>query len=378
MREKAQKYLLEVMDDARRGPAARVVKCVLWVLSQTYRTAVWMRAWLYELGVFHRRSFGCLTISVGNITVGGTGKTPVVEVLGRALSERGRKVAILSRGYRSESKNVPRPPEAGEAHLPKVVSDGKRILLDSIAAGDEPYLLARNLRGAAVLVDRNRLRAGRYAISRMGVDTLILDDGFQHMAVGGRLDLVLIDCTNPFGNGHLLPRGILREPLSGLRRAHCFVLTKTGSVELEAIKGRLREINPAAEIVETVHQPLYFEEVRSGEQQPPEFIRGKDVCVLSGIARPESFERAIEGLGGRVRKRIRFVDHHRYSDNEIERIVAEARAENVDCIVTTQKDAVRVPPLESSPVPILFLRVEVKITRGAADFADLVSKICHI
>ena len=219
MREGLQRYILDVMEDRRRGPFPRLIQCVLWAFSHLYRLGVWTRLRLYEAGIFRRQSMGCLTISVGNITVGGTGKTPVVEMLAKALSEGGRKVAVLSRGYKSK-----RPPRhemlgaAEEDYSTRVVSDGEKVLLDPIHAGDEPYLLAKNLNGVAVLVDKNRIRAGEYAISRLGADTLILDDGFQYLTLGRRLDFVLIDCTNPFGNGHLLPRGLLREPLSGLKR----------------------------------------------------------------------------------------------------------------------------------------------------------------
>ncbi len=380
MRESVQKYLLDILDDRRRGAVARAIQCILWALSQLYHAGVWTRFRLYDMGVFRRHSLGCLTISVGNITVGGTGKTPVVEMLARALSEKGRKVAILSRGYKSRSSQADEYMEAMDGYSPRVVSDGGNVRLDPTQAGDEPYLLARNLRdvGTVVLVDKNRVKAGRYAISRMGVDTVILDDGFQYLALLRKPDCVCIDCTNPFGTGHLLPRGILREPLSRLARADCFFLTKTGGVELAAMKGKLRRINPKADIIETVHQPLYFEEVISGRREPPEFARGKDVHVLSAIARPESFETAIEKLGARIRRNIRFLDHHRFSADEMRRILAEASADGVHCVFTTQKDAVRLPALKSTPVPIFFLRVAIKITQGAAGFADCICGVCCV
>lgn len=378
MRESAQKYLIDIMDDRRGGAIARAVKCVLWALSQLYRVVMWARLRLYDMGIFRRPSLGCLTISVGNITVGGTGKTPVGEMLARSLSEKGRKVAILSRGYKSKHPRRGGKRGGADQYSPRVVSDGKRVLLDADHAGDEPYLLARNLNGVAVLVDKNRVKAGRYAISRMGVDTVILDDGFQYLALGRRLDLVLIDCTNPFGNGHLLPRGILREPLSALKRADYFLLTNTGGVELEAIRLKLRKVNPTAEIVETAYRPLYFEELTSGRREQPEFVRGKHVHVVSAIARPDSFEKTVEKLGARIRKRLRFVDHHRFSREEIHRILAEASAGGADCVLTTQKDAVRLPPLKSTPVPVLFLRVAVKITRGPEDLADSVLRTRHV
>jgi tetraacyldisaccharide 4'-kinase len=377
MSDSAQKYIMDILEDRRHGFLAGMVRGALWMLAKLYHFAVWVRALLYDTGILGRHSLDCLTISVGNITLGGTGKTPFVEALARALRERGRKVAVLSRGYKSKEPGASRAGALAEGYSPRIVSDGKRILLDSAHAGDEPYLLAKNLDGVAVLVDKNRVRAGQYAISRMGVDTIILDDGFQYLPLERDLEIVLIDCTNPFGNGHLLPRGILREPLKNLKRSHCFVLTKTRGPALGPIKERLRDINPRAEVIETIHQPIYLEEVISGRREQPDFIRGKDVYVLSAIARPESFETAMERLGGRIRKRIRFLDHHRFSSNEIERVMKEACAAGAHAIVTTQKDAVRLPPLKSTAVPVFFLRVAIRITRGAEDVADWVSQICQ-
>ncbi len=317
-------------------------------------------------------------ISVGNITVGGTGKTPFVEMLAEQLSRKGRKVAVLSRGYKSSRRIRARADALVENSSVRIVSTGEEVLLDSASAGDEPYLLAENLTGVPVLVGKNRFNGGRYAISTLGADTLILDDGFQYLPLHRHLDLVLIDSTDPFGNGHLLPRGILREPLRSLRRADCFVLTKTTGVPLQPIKDRLREVNPDAKIIETIHQPLYLEEVVSGRRVPPESVGGKDVCVLSAIARPESFESALERLGARVKKSIRFLDHHRFSPREIEGILERALADNVFAVVTTQKDAVRLPALKNPEPPVFFLRVAIKITGGEEEFGRLLSSISQV
>ena len=201
-------------------------------LSHIYRSVVQLRLFLYRKGIFRHHALGCQVISVGNVTVGGTGKTPVVEVLSRELVKQGRRVAILSRGYKSQKlpfkerfmntlfrRDGKRPP--------RIVSDGERLLLNSAMSGDEPYMLATNLPEVAVLVDKNRVKSGRYAINRLGCDTLILDDGFQYLAMQHRLDIVLIDRTNPFGNGHVLPRGILREPIRNIARASFIFLTKS-------------------------------------------------------------------------------------------------------------------------------------------------------
>ncbi|MDP2895289.1 MAG: tetraacyldisaccharide 4'-kinase [bacterium] len=374
MPEKARSFIVGVMEDRRHGLLAGTLKCVLWGMSQVYRLGVWLRIRIYEAGLLRRRSLPCPTISVGNITVGGTGKTPFVEALASSLHERGRRVAILSRGYKS--KNSPGAAERGGAAT-RVVSNGEKIFLNALHAGDEPYLLAANLKGVAVSVDKNRFRAGQAAISDMGADTLILDDGFQHLSLKRDLDIVLIDCTNPFGNGHLLPRGILREPLRALRRADCFVLTKATGVDTEPLRAKLRELNPQAEIIETIHQPLYLEELLSGRREKPEFIRGKAVHAVSGIARPDSFEEAVERLGGHIARRIRFTDHHRFTEQEIEEILQQASAEHVAAVVTTQKDAVRMPTLGFTPVPLYFLRVAIQVTKGTENLADWVLRLCQ-
>jgi len=362
------------MEDRRHGLLAGTLKCVLWGMSQVYRLGTWLRIRLYAAQLLRRRSLPCLTISVGNVTVGGTGKTPFVEALARSLRERGRHVAILSRGYKSKGSR--RAVQKGRAAT-TIVSDGEKIFLNALHAGDEPYLLAANLKGVAVSVDKNRFRAGQAAVSDMGADTLILDDGFQHLSLKRDLDIVLIDCTNPFGNGRLLPRGILREPMRALRRADCFVLTKATGIDTEPLRAKLRELNSQAEIIETIHQPLYLEELFSGRRENSGSIQGKTVHVVSGIARPDGFEDEVERLGGHIARRIRFTDHHRFTEQEIEEILQRAYAERAEAVVTTQKDAVRVPTLKFTPVPLYFLRVAIQVTKGTENLADWILGLCQ-
>jgi len=207
-------YTVDVVLGRRADTGAVIFGTFLQVLSWLFSGVVQLRLWLYRNRILRDHPLGCLVVVVGNLTVGGTGKTPIVEKFARALRDRGRKVAILSRGYKS--KNPPFWKKAWYAitHTdeppPKIVSDGQTVLLDSEEAGDEPYMLARNLPGVVVLVDKNRVKAGTFAIKKYGCDTLVLDDGFQYLPLKGRLNLLLVDKTNPFGNGYLLPRGILR------------------------------------------------------------------------------------------------------------------------------------------------------------------------
>ena len=229
--ERLEKFLLRLIqhEGADQGHPwlIRLLLAVLKGVSHLFQGVVQTRLFFYDTGILHRYPLGCQVISVGNITVGGTGKTPVVEAFARELQKAGRKVAILSRGYRKKELPWYERLFREQIEPPRVVSDGHRVLLDSEMGGDEPYMLAVNLPGVVVLVDRNRVKSGRYAVRKFGCDTLVLDDGFQYQKLKHRMELVLVDRTNPFGNGNLLPRGILREPVGNLRRADFVFITKS-------------------------------------------------------------------------------------------------------------------------------------------------------
>ncbi|MDE3085022.1 MAG: tetraacyldisaccharide 4'-kinase, partial [Verrucomicrobiota bacterium] len=253
---------------------------------------------------------------------------------------------------------------------------GRSILLDSEMAGDEPFMLARNLSGVIVLVDKNRVKAGVYAIKKFGCDTLVLDDGFQYLPLKGRLNLLLVDKTNPFGNGHLLPRGMLREPVKHLRRANYVFLTKSNGHRDNELEELIQQHNPGVDIIECAHRPQYLQRVRGVERQPLEFLRGRAIAAFSGIATPESFEKFLRDLGADLKQRRRFLDHHRFSTEDLEGIFAEARKAGLEFVVTTEKDAVRIPADYEPPVPLYYLRLEIEIVRGAADFDEAVGRIC--
>src|SRR5215204_2409994 len=278
--ENFETFVLEVIFEQRKGKRAAIVRGILFCLSKIFEVAVKFRRFLYNVRILRDSTLGVQVIAIGNLTVGGTGKTPVVEKFARELRDQGRNVAILSRGYRS------RPKPLHEQFLnklffredttpPRVVSDGKSLLLDSETAGDEPYMLASNLKDVVVLVDKDRVKAGRYAIEKFGCDILLLDDGFQYWKLRGRrMDVVLIDCQSPFGNEHLLPRGTLREPESHLARASTFFITKSDG-NTGALRARIARSNPTASIIECIHSPLYFEDVFTGERQGLEYLQGK-------------------------------------------------------------------------------------------------------
>jgi tetraacyldisaccharide-1-P 4'-kinase len=259
--ENAETYFTDLIREGRHTPLDALAMAVLFVLSRVYRNLVQLRITLYRQRILRPRTLGCLVVSIGNLTVGGTGKTPVVEVFSRVLTRHGRKVAVLSRGYRSRSK--PWPQRLRDFFLrrsddipPRIVSDGKRLMLNSEMAGDEPYMLANNLKNVVVLVDKDRVKSGRYAITEFDADTLILDDGFQYLCLKPRLNILLIDSTTPFNNHHMLPRGLLREPIKNLRRADFIFLTKsTGGNHLRHLKGFIKKHNHHAEIIECTHEP---------------------------------------------------------------------------------------------------------------------------
>ena len=380
--ESLEQFVLEVIYGQRKGKRAALLRVILYSLSKVFTVAVKTRRFLYNFRILRDSTLGVQVIAIGNLTAGGTGKTPVVEKFARELQDAGRKVAILSRGYRSK------PPPLYERLInkmllreditpPKVVSDGKSLLLDSESAGDEPYMLASNLRDVVVLVDKDRVKAGRFAIDKYSCDTLLLDDGFQYWKLKGRRqDVVLIDRQQPFGNnGKLLPRGTLREPPSHLSRANIIFITKSDG-NTEELRGTIAKYNPEASVIECVHSPLYFEDVFTGEREGLDFLNGKKVAALSGIALPASFEESLMDLGADLVYTKRFVDHHRFSQQEVLNVINRGKTRQADFIVTTQKDAVRFPKIDRRDLPIYFMRVEIKILKGAKNFQDCVRQIC--
>ena len=380
--EQFETFALEVIFGERRGKKAALLRGVLFGLSKVFLIIVKGRRWLYEARIIRDHPLGVQVITVGNLTVGGTGKTPVVEKFARVLTDQGRKVAILSRGYRSKPPPLTQRWKnklllQDEVVPPRVVSDGKSLLLNSEDAGDEPYMLASNLKDVVVLTDKDRVKSGRYAIEQFGCDTLLLDDGFQYWKLAGRRrDIVLVDAQQPFGNEYLLPRGTLREPPEHIRRADTIFITKSDG-ETAGLRARIRKHNPSAGIIECVHWPLFFEDVFNPDQREQiGWLKGKKVATLSGIAQPESFEQSLLQQGADLVYTKRFADHHRFNQQEILNTINRAKKRRAEVILTTQKDAVRFPKIDRRDLPIFYMRVEIKILSGAKDFDDCVRKIC--
>src|SRR5213595_2518445 len=377
--ETLEQFGIDVVLERRHGFRAGILRGILHALSFIYERLVQLRLYLYRKRVFRERTLGCLVISIGNLTVGGTGKTPIVEKFARALQAGGRRIAILSRGY----KSVPRKRNwrswlRGDSDPPRIVSDGKSLLLDSLTAGDEPYMLARNLKDVIVLVDKNRVKCGRYAIDKWKVDTLVLDDGMQFLHLKHRLEIVLVDRQQPFGNEFLLPRGTLREPPRNLRRASYIFITKNTGEPNDKLVERIRRYNRTAEIIECAHRPLYLQNIYTGERLLLDRLRGAFIGSICGIAAPERFEGALKNLGANVDLSLRYIDHHYYTEGELRSFINRCIRRDLAMIITTEKDAVRMPRLPEADVkvPIYFMRVEIEILSGHETWEHCVARIC--
>ncbi len=310
----------------------------LWPLSIPYALAVRIRNRLYDLNALTSYAVDCPVLSVGNISVGGAGKTPFVIHLVERLGEMGLlrrfRTVVLSRGY------------GGSARGTMVVSDGHRILASPDTAGDEPVMTAHSLRSAAVLVDRNRLRGAKYAIEELRAGLLILDDGFQHRRLRRDLDIVLLDAANPLGRGFTLPAGFLREPASSLKRADLIVLSKAEG-ETAALEERCRklEVLLGKPVLATRLQPRTWRHVAGGELFSVEQVAGRKVFAFAGIARPESFFSLVTRLGGDLMGNAAMPDHCRYNRVQIDYVSRRFFESRAEWMVTTAKDAVKLPSI---------------------------------
>jgi tetraacyldisaccharide 4'-kinase len=380
-----EQWGIEVILHQKRGWKESTARFLVHGLSYVYAGLIWLRVKCYRERYFHDHHLGVPVISIGNLTVGGTGKTPVAELLARALQKEGRKVAILSRGYKSKRQKRARIWHKWLARVrgeklpqnpPRIVSDGVNVLLDSHTAGDEPYMLAHNLPGVPVIVDKDRVKAGLWAVDHLGADILLLDDGLQYLRLKHRLDMVLVDRTSPWGNGYMLPRGTLREPPAHLMRASYIFLTKCDGGDNTAITKELRRHNRVAEIIECRHKSVHLENIHTRERIPVERLYGAHVGAVSGIAVPESFENGLRKLGAKVDVTRRFADHHRFNEKDISQFLERCERRDVEMIVTTEKDFVRFPKVENPDVPIYFLRVEIEIVSGKEAFNRMIRILC--
>ena len=324
-----------------------------------YRGGLALRRAVYACGLRRTRSLPCRVVAVGNLTVGGTGKTPLVELVVRELAARGRRVVVLSRGY---GRRGGEPVDA--------VSDGAGLLLTAREVGDEPFLLARRLLdvpgGVPVVVGRDRFRAGLWAMARFHPDSFVLDDGFQHLRLRKDVEVVCLDARAPWGRGGLLPRGSLREPPTALRRAHLLVLTHAAACpDLAALEAELGRTAPGAPVARASYVVEEVSDLASGTRQSLEALRSRPVLAFAGIAVPENFAGTLAALGVTPREFVAFPDHHAYDAADLRALETRARDGGAEVLVTTEKDAVRLSPSATMPVWAVAVRLALRDEHGA-------------
>ena len=376
-----EKWGADVIFGREKGFWAGVARLVFRGFSWLFGLIVRIRLLLFRAGLKPQARLGVKVVSIGNLTMGGTGKTPVVEFFCKALRERGRNPVILSRGYKSrklEERQVwrgRREEEPGD--FPKVVSDGEHLRIPVEFAGDEPYMLAKNLLpGVGVVVDRDRVKGGRFAVEELQADILLLDDGLQYLKLDHAVDVVLVDAERPFGSNALIPRGTLREPPANLSRANYIFVTRCQAPLDKKQIARLQKYNQTAPIIQTRHAPQYLEEVfHEGERLELSELKGKYVAAMSGIAVPESFEALLRELGAEVMFHRTFGDHQVFPKKDVDSVFERALERDVDFIVTTEKDAVRFPRPTEDNVPLYFLRIEVEIIEGEEEWEACLERL---
>ena len=385
LKHSCEMCIKDVIYNRRHDAKARRLGVIFRLLSYLFYSVVFFRKKAYSHRWLRGQHVGCSVIVVGNLTVGGTGKTPVVEKLARWLQIKGRKVAVLSRGYKSKKESILKKIWHWMFHIesypPKIVSDGKNCLLPYEKAGDEPLLLAKNLPGVCVVVDKDRVKAGQYAIQHLKCDTLILDDGFQYFQLKGTLYILLMDATYPFGNGHVLPRGILREPLKNMQRAHCILLTKSDQVmptKLKALERFVRRYNKTAPIYPCIHSPKHLKAVFDTTILPLTELRGRRLAAISGIASPKSFENFLKQQGATLVYREHFLDHYHYSKEDLVGFFAKAKEAEAEWVITTEKDAVRLNFMPELNLPFFFLRMEVEWVGKMDPLQNIFAKLLSI
>ncbi len=329
-----------------------------------YGLIVRVRNWCYHRGWFTSSRLSCRVVSVGNVTVGGTGKTPVVILLVEWLLAEGCRVAVLSRGYKREN---------GVSYC--LVSDGVRLLADPSDAGDEPVLIAQRCPTAIVAVGADRASLGRWVLAQQPVDCMILDDGFQHLALNRDVDLVLLDATDAQGLDAMVPAGRLREPLMGLGRATALAVTRADSKEdVEAVCMRLKAARiPFDEAIEIQFKPECLVAVSASTMRPLVWCRGMTIWLISGIGNSESFRRSVASLGVEILGETVFNDHHRYRNDDVLRVRADAQNAGVDMVLTTEKDAGKLQPFLTPDDSWWALRIRAEVVRGEERLRGLVT-----
>ncbi len=340
----------------------------LFVISLLYGSSVKLREKFYKKGIFRSEKLPCTVISIGNITAGGTGKTPMAIYVAKLATRLGYKTAIVSRGYKG-----------GAEKTGGVVSNGKTIYMSPDMAGDEPFMMASCLKDVPVVVGQNRFKAGMSAVKEFSPDIIVLDDAFQHLRVKRDIDLVLLDSSKPFGNNHLLPRGLLREPVSSLLRGDAYIMTRSDSAGQGSFS-KVREIAQGKPVFSCFHVPFLSGIVKknnsadlkqgytvSQSEYNTEFLQGRRVVAFSGIAKNDDFRRTVDSFKCNQLNFMEFPDHYKYSDDDLQHILNSAKHAKADYILTTEKDYVRIAHRLSWPVDLAVIGIEISF--GEDDFS---------
>ena len=334
-------FIYSLMTDKRNGVVFVPFKLVLYAASLCYGGGIFVRALLYKFGIFRSEKVPMKVISVGNLTLGGTGKTPfTIWLVGALDGELKRRVSVLIRGY----------------------------------GWDEQNMLKKKLLDIPIMVGEDRVRSAHKAIRLYGSDTAVMDDGFQHWELARDLDIVLIDSRNPFGNGHLFPRGVLRETVNAIKRADVIVFTKVDkkAASIDAIKRKFDSIKPGLVYVESAHRPMLVYDQRTRKDLPVTILSKKRVVLLSGIGDPHYFEESVRGLGADIAEHIIYPDHHNYTQDDMAAILRRCDERKFDFILMTEKDEVKIRRMSLSfgkYLPMTLL-IDMEITAGKELLVD--------
>ena len=357
-----REYYLKAIKEEHSDICSKTIRKGLYPFSKIYGFVVKTRIFFYKKGILKSVRLPVPVISVGNITMGGTGKTPVVEYIARYLHKKGKRVAILSRGYAANIKQANRTQPKG-------------------VFNDEYLLFKENIPDIPNLLNKDRIKSGLEAIKNFQAEYLLLDDGFQHLRMERNLNIVIIDALNPFGHNHVLPRGMLREPVEELKRADMFMLTHVDQGNRDTVSSiidRLSEIAGYVPVVETVHKPICLESANDATQLDINCLNGKKVFAFCAIGNPVSFRKSIEILGADVLDFRVFPDHHVYTPFELRKLNEAAQRIKPEAIIITQKDRVKIKNhLTLWDFPLWTLKMEISIVKGYEIFENKINAILN-
>jgi len=347
------------------------LKAFLFAISICYGELVQLRGTLYKKGLLRSKRLSCPVISIGNITVGGSGKTPMTIYVAEVIQGLGYNVVIISRGYKGQAEKI-----GG------VVSDGRIICMGPDTAGDEPFMVAKRLKTVPVIVGQNRFKAGRLAIQKFKPDVLLLDDAFQHLKLNRDIDLVLLDSKKPLGNTYLFPRGTLRETASALSRGDAVILTRS-DIGKPASLDQIKSVVPRKPVFHSFHTPYIYKIVTGNSAQLSDglnisskydfdIFKRKRAFAFSGIAINDDFRRTIESFECNLLDSLGFPDHHSYSNRELDEIVRSAMDLSAEFIFTTEKDYVRIAHKIKWPIHLIIIGIEISFGENDMAFKSFI------